>query len=213
MLALIPYDLPDEELLEPRDECAALKVFVPPQTLVVIGKGSNPEQELNLEAIARDSIPVMRRASGGCAVVLSPNMLVVASANYEQPQPKSRDFFQQRNDIILRALSHCDVNDVAFAGTSDLALRGKKIAGTAIYRNRNVVFYHAILNLNESPEMIAKYLQVPPRMPEYRRQRTHVEFVTSLAREGFFVESEKLTHEIESEFTLSLNRKETESCM
>ena len=76
------------------------------------------------------------------------------------------------------------MTDLSHQGISDIALRSRKVAGTAIYRNRELVFYHAIINLSGTTEAMERYLKLPPRTPDYRRGRSHAEFVTSLAEEG-----------------------------
>jgi lipoate---protein ligase len=199
-ITIQPYDLPDAELLNPHPVRGRCITFIPLRVLVVIGKGSDPEKELKLEAIAQDDVPVLRRASGGCAVVLSPDMLAVSFALYGSDQPKSSTFFSDGNGFILRALAGLGVDDVVHAGTSDLARQGRKIAGTAIYRNRALVFYHAIINVAGAGDLISRYLKPPPRMPEYRSGRDHRDFVTSLAAEGFTIPLNVLTGAIRSEF-------------
>lgn len=195
-LQLRPYDLPDAGLLQPVDLPGRCVTFVPPETAVVIGKGSDPEQEVDRDAVLVDGIPVMRRTSGGCAVVISPEMLAISFAMYGQPQRKSGDYFRDFNALIIAALGAMGVRDLTHAGTSDISLHGRKVAGTAIYRSRQVVFYHAILNLRGDPAVIARYLKLPPRMPVYRENRAHADFVTSLAAAGCAVDPANLSRAI-----------------
>jgi len=199
-LRILPYDLPDAELHTLGDDAHRCRVFVPPRVLAVIGKGSDPRIELNVETILADEIPVLRRATGGCAVVLSPRMFAVAFARFGKQQQKSADYFRLFNGVIIRALHALGVTELEHAGTSDIARRGRKIAGTAIYRNRNVVFYHAIVNVAEDARLIERYLSLPPRMPDYREARSHANFVTSLEEQGFRVEFESFREQVETEF-------------
>lgn len=202
-----PYDLPDAIMLKPDASPGRCVTFVPTDTIVVIGKGSDPAQEVDLEAVLADAVPVMRRASGGCAVVISPDMLAASFAVYGQAQQKSGDYFRDFNELIIAALRDSGVCDLTHAGTSDIARQGRKIAGTAIYRNRDVVFYHAILNLRGNPGIMERYLKRPPRMPEYRADRTHTEFVTSLAAEGHAVDVAALGRAIHREFAAYLQKR------
>jgi lipoate---protein ligase len=199
---ILPYDLPDAELLERVDGVAGrCVVFVPVRTVVVIGKGSNPELELNAGAIAADGVPVLRRGTGGCAVVLTPQMVVISFAVYSQEQHRSSEYFRIFNGLIIRSLQTLRVPGLLHEGTSDIALDGRKIAGTAIYRNREMVFYHAILNLAGTTELMERYLKRPPRMPDYRAGRSHAEFVTSLAAQGYIIDIPTLQRRVEAEFS------------
>ncbi len=54
-----------------------------------------------------------------------------------------------------------------------------------MYLNRGVLYYHAVLNISEEVSMISRYIKHPPREPDYRQGRSHEEFVTSLAKEGY----------------------------
>jgi lipoate-protein ligase A len=199
-LELRPYDLPDADLLEPHERGARLRVFVPQRVLVVIGRGSDPALEVRADTVREDGVPVLRRGSGGCAVVLTPQMVCVSFAFYGEQQGKSADYFRGCNDLIIRALERCGVDGLEHAGISDIARRGRKISGSALYRNRLLVFYHVVINLGGSSALIERYLRHPPRTPDYRNGRAHEEFVTSLAAEGYAVDAALFKHAIEELF-------------
>jgi lipoate---protein ligase len=77
------------------------------------------------------------------------------------------------------------VTGVHGEGISDLAIGEKKIVGTSIYRTRLVLFYQASLLVNNDISVFTRYLAMPVKVPEYRRGRTHEEFCTTLARQGY----------------------------
>jgi lipoate-protein ligase A len=86
-------------------------------------------------------------------------------------------------DPLAEALSATGRN-VAREGTSDLVIRAagraKKISGNALRVRRQSVLYHGTL-LDAFPlELVGQLLRHPPREPEYRRQRSHSEFLTNL---------------------------------
>jgi lipoate-protein ligase A len=166
----------------------------------VIGKGSDPALEVSLENVLRDRIPVLRRATGGCAVVLSPDMLVGSFALRTEEQLPSRECFRLFLQIIMGALRIQGIRDLGHQGISDIAIGERKIAGTAIYRNRQLVFFHAILNVAGGTEAMEKYLLRPPRMPDYRRNRSHHDFVTSLTAQGYSLDSRRFANDVKMEF-------------
>jgi lipoate-protein ligase A len=70
--------------------------------------------------------------------------------------------------------------EVACQGTSDLALAGRKFSGNSVRMKREHLLYHGTL-LHDFPlDLIERCLAMPPRQPEYRRQRPHREFVVNL---------------------------------
>ena len=83
----------------------------------------------------------------------------------------------------LRALAV----DVSVAGTSDLAFRSKetpdqllKISGNSMRKSRDRVLYHGTLFYNFDLDLVESALLAPPRTPDYRSGRAHLEFVTNL---------------------------------
>jgi lipoate-protein ligase A len=98
---------------------------------------------------------------------------------------RNREYASEINSWIVEALHRLSVRDVQPAGISDLAIRNRKIVGTSIYRTRLVLFYQASLLVANDLAPFTRYLAMPSRAPEYRRGRTHEEFCTTLAREGY----------------------------
>ena len=48
-----------------------------------------------------------------------------------------------------------------FRGISDIAIDDLKILGSALYQNKDVVFYHAVLNVGESTNLMESILNIP----------------------------------------------------
>lgn len=194
------YNLQDSTLLTPDDSAGRFLLWVPEHTCVVIGSGSKSELELNEAAVEEDSLPVYKRRTGGCSVVLSPDMWCLSCALYGRKQIQSKDYFVLFNKAVCDAFGRIGVGGLAHRGISDIALGEKKIAGTALYRNRDVVFYHAVINVSGEVELMSRYLKQPPREPDYRGGRSHRDFVTSLVEAGFEPSREAFQKEYQKEF-------------
>jgi lipoate-protein ligase A len=199
------YTLPDADLIHNASGFSRHLVWLPDRTIVVIGNGSDPDAELHTESIAQDGIEVVRRGTGGCAVILSPEMFVASFAIYGRGSTDSVRYFRLFNRIVIDALGSLGVEDVSHEGRSDIAVSGRKIAGTAIYRNRNLIFYHAIINVAGDTELMERYLKIPPRMPDYRKGRSHSDFVTSLAEQGYELSIDEFRRAIDRECRISLS--------
>ena len=173
-----PY-LTDDDLLvlSRRENRSLLRISRPAGRGVVIGRGGTPEVELHLPAIEADGIPVYRRRGGGCAVLLDPGNVIISIV---QPTPGVGGItsaFASLSTVLASALAEIGVPGVVQSGVSDLALDGKKIGGSCIYRTRGLLYYSTTLLV--SPDLLAveKYLKHPPREPAYRQGRGHSEFM------------------------------------
>jgi lipoate-protein ligase A len=186
----LSYRYPDADMYGPAGADYELRAWIPPFAAVVIGRGDTPEEAVRLALAQADGIPVMQRQSGGHAVFLSPNMLAVSLVWRRQPLPDNRPFFAAANQLIITALEQLGVDGLQQRGISDIAIAGRKLVGSSIYRNRQLLFFHAIINCRENAERIARYLHFPRRSPDYRRGRAHKDFITSLRECGYDLQGE-----------------------
>ncbi len=162
-----------------------LMVFQPAIKAVVLGQSNSLYDSVNIEQLVQDGIPMMHRPSGGETVVITPNMLIISFCMASKVLPKSHDTFRVALSAITNALKENGIVGVLHQGISDLTINGRKILGCAIYRRTGVLLYHAVLNVSESPLLIAKYLKHPAREPDYREKRSHEQFITSIHDEGY----------------------------
>jgi lipoate-protein ligase A len=78
------------------------------------------------------------------------------------------------------------VGTAVHAGTSDLVLvdrpaaAPRKFSGNSMRARRSHLLYHGTLLYDFDLRLIESCLQMPPRQPDYREQRSHVEFVSNL---------------------------------
>jgi lipoate-protein ligase A len=178
-----PYDLPDAALFGGTGD--GMLVWQPAETVIVLGQSNSPERSLILENVVSDGIPVTKRPTGGEAVILTPQMAVITVAREFPGLVRSRDFFMEVNGMILDLLSDLGVKNYGTRGISDITIGHRKILGSSMHRRENRLVYHAVLNIAGDPAIFEKYLRHPSREPDYRRNRPHGEFVTSLENEGY----------------------------
>ena len=173
----------DDDLIESclSNREAALKVYIPESVSVVLGRGSKPDIELNLENCIADKIPIWRRGGGGCAVVLDPGNVIVSLVLPTDGLGKINDHFDSISSWLIDGLKKVGLDGVHRAGTSDLAVGDRKIAGACMERKRNYVFYSTSLLFEPNFALMEKYLKHPPREPIYRRNRSHFEFVVRIS--------------------------------
>lgn len=180
-----PYDLPDAALFSGTGD--GMLVWRPDDTYIVLGQSNSPEMSLIAENIIADEVAVTRRPTGGEAVVLTPAMAVITVAREFSEMKGSKEFFREVNAMITEALTDLGVMDLNEKGISDITIGTRKILGSSMHRREGRLVYHAVLNLGENPTIFGRYLRHPRREPDYRQNRSHSEFVTSLKNEGYKV--------------------------
>ena len=161
------------------------RIYEPTALCAVLGASGKPEQDLLLDALSKDGVPWMQRRGGGGTVVLGPGQVVLAVVTEVGSPFRNREYAAEINSWIVDALQRLSVTGVRAEGISDLAIGEKKIVGTSIYRTRLVLFYQASLLVCNDISLFSRYLAMPTKVPEYRRGRTHEQFCTTLAREGY----------------------------
>lgn len=183
---ILPYTREDELVEQARATGRALcLVYRPQDTCVVLGRGGSEERELHRAAIDADGVPVYRRPGGGGAVVLDEGNLVVVLALPLPGLGAITAAFKLASDLVIGALGACGVPGVEQRGVSDLVLGDRKLGGSCLRRERGLVHYATTLLVDPRLDRLDRYLQHPPREPEYRKRRPHSDFVTTLSSEGY----------------------------
>lgn len=175
----------DEALLEAVEENGGpiLRLWEPDTCFVVLGYANEASREVNLPACERLGIPVLRRCSGGGTVLQGPGSL-----NYSLILPQDfapgLDTVTGTNRFIMER--HCEVfsellgQPVDWHGSTDLAAGGCKFSGNAQRRKRRTLLFHGTLLLDFDLDLISQALPMPSKQPDYRGNRSHLDFLTNL---------------------------------
>jgi lipoate-protein ligase A len=176
----------DEALLDEAENSTTgaqwLRFWEPPTTIVIIGRASRQNREVNLDLCQAEQVPILRRCSGGAAIVAGKGCLMYSLVLQLHDQPQLRipeeahRFVLQQVTTALAPLGKA----VEHQGTSDLAVAGRKFSGNSLRCKRNHILYHGTLLYDFPLQQISELLQMPPRQPDYRQQRSHDDFVMNL---------------------------------
>jgi len=204
-----PYDLDDTGLFSGTGN--GMLVWQPAGTQIVLGQSNTPERSLIIENIEADNIPVTKRPTGGEAVVLTRQMAVITVAREFRETIASKDFFKVINGMMLDMLSDLGIKNYGMKGISDITIDNRKILGSSMHRREKRLVYHAVLNISEDSGIFERYLKHPGREPDYRLNRRHSEFVTSLKSEGYNIEFKDIAAILNSykDFIVPLNNYST----
>ncbi|MFN7964540.1 MAG: hypothetical protein U0V87_02490 [Acidobacteriota bacterium] len=174
------YDNDDDLLAaaQPR-----VRISRPSRIEVVLGSGSRPHLELNIQDCLADQVPLTRRAGGGCSVVLDPGNLVVSVVLPAEGLPGIRSSFNALSSWMIAGLVACGLPNVQQRGTSDLTIDDRKIGGSCIYKPR-AVFYYSTTLLVDADSTAGPLSQTPATRAGLSRTTTHAEFVLELRQRG-----------------------------
>ena len=188
----------DEQLLRDAEQAVqenwsdnrgeSFRVWESSETFVVLGRSSKESAEVNRDACAEDGVAVVRRSSGGLSIVTGPGCLMYAVTLRRDLHPSLKTPDAMHSFVLarIREAVH-DALDRSGSplvpqqeGFSDLAIDRRKFSGNSLRFTRNAILYHGTLLYNFRLEDIDRYLQHPPKMPEYRKDRSHDAFVMNL---------------------------------
>jgi lipoate-protein ligase A len=185
-LADHPSDLAlDEALLddaELRRRGETLRLWQFERPVVVIGRGSKIAGEVDLGYCQANQIPVLRRCSGGAAIVAGPGCLMYSVVLSCHLRPELRRIDESHRWVMMRLMAAIvrQVPDVQWQGTCDLTLDNRKFSGNSLRVARDHILYHGTILHSADLSQIARCLTAPPRQPDYRGGRDHSDFITNL---------------------------------
>lgn len=221
----------DEALLNMAEEsshpCEILRIWEPVQHMVVAGRSTRIEQEINRPECDARHIPIIRRSSGGATIVTGPGCLMYAVVLSYELRPDLRDIGKAHGFVLGRLAEALRATGLKItqAGTSDLVIadcelqiadsplpllpgegRGevavakpkkplpcplpkgegseiqaaRKFSGNSLRAKRTHFLYHGTLLYDFNLSLLATCLRMPPRQPDYRSARGHLDFVANL---------------------------------
>lgn len=181
-IQLLPYDA--EAMERFRREGSFVWLWEPEQMQCVLGAGT-PERDVDLALCAATDVPVYRRRGGGGAVILSPGNLIITCAYPASAKRFASQWIMPIAEGIVRALERVGVQGAWVRGLGDVAIGERKILGSSLYANRELALFQGSLLVDSDLSIISAYLPHPSKEPDYRRGRSHLDFVTTLRREGW----------------------------
>ena len=171
----------------------ALRLWERPAPCVVLGRANRLELNVNRTACEADGVPILRRGSGGGAVLLGPGALCWSLAlPVGPPGGVPGDIPAVTHAVMHRLAEAFRAAGVPAGvdGTSDLTIPGPiregeggdrvKVGGNAQRWLKSAMLHHGTLLHDFDLALIPRYLSSPERQPDYRAGRDHAAFVTNL---------------------------------
>ena len=195
----------DEALLDwcdAGDGPEVLRFWESRRHFVVVGYSNRIEREVNVKACKELGIPILRRCSGGGAVLQGPGCLnysLILRMNSDsalQTVTGTNRFVMERNRAALNALLTRSSrreealtpnsqpstfnSQLSVRGHTDLAIEDRKFSGNAQRRKRRAVLFHGAFLLNFDLTLVSRLLPLPSKQPDYRQGRSHAGFLANL---------------------------------
>ncbi len=199
----------DEALLEmfeaERLGDGLLRIWQPNNYFVVLGHSNSMNTETNMLSCTTAGIPILRRVSGGGAVLQGPgclnySLILDCEAHPVRNVSSAFDYVMERHRQWVSAATGVEV---CVGGVSDLTVNGRKFSGNAQYRKAHYVLVHGTFLVDFDITLMDRYLRLPAKQPAYRQNRPHLEFVSNLR-----VESRRLRRSLKEGWEASGDRTE-----
>lgn len=145
---------------------------------IVMGLSGDPSSLIDVSRAQKDRIPVIRRYSGGGAVIVDENTLFVSfifSKNDAGAAPFPEPIMRWTSRIYQNAWN---INGFSLKG-NDFAIHNYKCGGNALYIRKDRWLHHTSFLWDYANENM-DYLRIPVKQPDYRRNRSHADFLCRL---------------------------------
>jgi lipoate-protein ligase A len=173
----------DEALIDCCEDGEAdgvLRIWEPTNHFVVLGYSNRVATEVDIAACESFGLPVVRRFSGGGAVLQGRGCVSYALIISNEQAGNIRACYE----FVLRRHQDCISEllavEVAISGGSDLTVAGRKFSGNSQHRKRRFTLVHGTFLLNLDVSLIEAVLPLPSKQPAYRDKRAHSDFLMNL---------------------------------
>jgi len=169
---------------EAADGGEVLRLWEPADYFVVVGYSNRVTAEVNVGACEQSGIPILRRFSGGGAVLQGPGCLNYALMLRNERPGSFGDIGHSYHRVLDRhreLFAKLTSERVEIQGTSDLAIVGRKFSGNSQHRKQHSTVFHGTFLLNFDLSLIEACLPMPSRRPAYRQDRSHESFLKNLS--------------------------------
>jgi lipoate-protein ligase A len=175
----------DEALLnaaETGEGGESLRIWESPSPFVVLGVAQVLHDEADEQQCASRGVPILRRCSAGGCVLQGPGCLNFSLVLDSERRPELKSIHGSYEAILGKLTGVLTQNGILAerAGTSDLAVAGRKISGNAQRRKRRYILHHGTLLYAIEMDLMQACLREPSERPVYRGDRGHGDFLVPL---------------------------------
>jgi len=174
----------DEALLELCEDglgSELVRTWEPSEHFIVLGYANKVAAEVSQEFCDFNAIPILRRCTGGGAVLQGPGVLnyslILRAEGDLHNIPSTNNFILKRHQAALAAMLKAPVE---IQGHTDLAIGSLKFSGNSQRRKKRFLLFHGSILLHLDIDLVEKALPFPSKQPDYRLGRSHSDFLLNL---------------------------------
>lgn len=145
---------------------------------IVMGVSTQPEKVVNEKVFNDNPVPLIRRYSGGGTVIIEESTVLLSlilNHSHVPATPFPREVMAWTHKLYRPAFGSLPFK----LEENDYVLGERKCGGNAQYFIKNRLVHHTSFLWDYTPSNM-DYLCMPPRMPAYRNQRGHGEFLETI---------------------------------
>lgn len=149
--------------------------------VVVLGRSSKVDREVDRGFCEAQRIPVLRRCTGGASVVGGPGCFIYSIVLSLEQRPGLQKVDAAHDFVIsrLRTAAARQLPDIRFQGICDLTWQNRKFSGNSLRIAKRHLLYHGTILHDADLALVGRCLREAPRQPTYRAGRDHGDFVTN----------------------------------
>ena len=178
-------------------------VYEAERTEVILGRSCSAEDDVHVSNCKQGNVPIRKRLGGGGTVLLSKGIIIISAAGVTSIPFQLIEHMNAVNNTIIHILTAFGVKNLAIRGISDIALDHRKILGSSLARRKDLILYQGCLLVNPDLKLFDIYLNHPKKEPDYRKGRTHREFLTTLWNEGYKINNIDFISAIKEKLTIN----------
>lgn len=169
---------------------------------IVLGISGVAHELVDLQKVSENPIPLIRRFSGGGTVIVDENTLFVTFLFSKKDLdlgtcPRK---VMQWTETIYKPVFQPEAFSLQ---ETDYTIHSKKVGGNAQYFSKDRTLHHTTFLWDFDPKNMS-YLTMPKKTPEYRKGRSHEEFIDKLCRlypsQQFLID--RLKNELQNHFSV-----------
>ena len=144
---------------------------------------------MNLKHCIEDGVPIHKRRGGGGTVILAPGVVVTIVVGERKNGESALGIFNRIHNAMIALLENEGIHSIEKKGISDLAIKNRKVLGSSLYMGLSPFYYYYQSSLLVSADisLMNRYLEHPPKEPDYRKGRGHETFCTTLQQQGISI--------------------------
>jgi lipoate-protein ligase A len=166
--------------IEHDGEPEGLSIWEASEPTVIVGALAHVNRQVHQDHCEADGVPIVRRSSGGGAVVIGRGCLNYSLSLSLDERPELRNVQGSYRLILTRLVEALDMPGLELRGLGDLAIGDRKVGGSSQRRGRRALLHHGTLLYDFDLSLMDRYLKHPDREPAYRDGRRHLDFVANV---------------------------------